>query len=101
MIIINFKLFFLIKYNIKMSKNKLLGLITIIISLILSLAAITISGIDFQVLNVKWNQSPWRHLALLQLTSTIYAAVTSIIGIIIFLLFENNKILIPIVILYI
>ena len=42
------------------------------------------SSIDFQVLNVRWNNSPWRHLGICQLTSSIYSGLTCIIGMLIF-----------------
>ena len=77
--------------------EKLSGIVTTSIALILSIGAITISGIDFQVLNVNWNNSPWRHLGLLQLVSTIYAAVISIFGIIIFTALSDKKLLVIIV----
>ena len=73
--------------------EKLSGIVTTSIALILSIGAITISGIDFQVLNVNWNNSPWRHLGLLQLVSTIYAAVISIFGIIIFTALSDKKLI--------
>ena len=76
---------------------KISGLVTILIALILSIGAIIVSGIDFQVLNVNWNNSPWRHLGLLQLVSTIYAAVISIFGIIIFTALSDKKLLVIIV----
>ena len=71
--------------------EKLSGIVTTSIALILSIGAITISGIDFQVLNVNWNNSPWRHLGLLQLVSTIYAAVISIFGIFIYTILSDKK----------
>jgi hypothetical protein len=71
--------------------EKLSGIVTTSIALILSIGAITISGIDFQVLNVNWNNSPWRHLGLLQLVSTIYAAVISIFGIFIYTVLSDKK----------
>ena len=71
--------------------EKLSGIVTTSIALILSIGAITISGIDFQVLNVNWNNSPWRHLGLLQLVSTIYAAVISIFGIFIYTVLYDKK----------
>ena len=77
--------------------EKLSGIVTTSIALILSIGAITISGIDFQVLNVNWNNSPWRHLGVLQLVSTIYAAVISIFGIIIFTALSDKKLLVIIV----
>ena len=70
---------------------KISGLVTILIALILSIGAIIVSGIDFQVLNVNWNNSPWRHLGLLQLVSTIYAAVISIFGIFIYTVLSDKK----------
>jgi hypothetical protein len=76
---------------------KISGLVTILIALILSIGAIIVSGIDFQVLNVNWNNSPWRHLGVLQLVSTIYAAVISIFGIIIFTALSDKKLLVIIV----
>ena len=76
---------------------KISGLVTILIALILSIGSIIVSGIDFQVLNVNWNNSPWRHLGLLQLVSTIYAAVISIFGIIIFTALSDKKLLVIIV----
>ena len=77
--------------------EKISGLVTILIALILSIGAIIVSGIDFQVLNVNWNNSPWRHLGVLQLVSTIYAAVISIFGIIIFTALSDKKLLVIIV----
>jgi hypothetical protein len=76
---------------------KISGLVTILIALILSIGSIIVSGIDFQVLNVNWNNSPWRHLGVLQLVSTIYAAVISIFGIIIFTALSDKKLLVIIV----
>ena len=76
---------------------KISGLVTILIALILSIGAIIVSGIDFQLLNVNWNNSPWRHLGVLQLVSTIYAAVISIFGIIIFTALSDKKLLVIIV----
>ena len=81
----------------KFQRIKTIGLIIILISLILSIGAITVSGIDFQVLNVNWNNSPWRHLGVLQLISTIYTSVVSIIGIIIFTALYNKNVFIIIV----
>ena len=60
---------------------KTIGLTTTIICLIFSLAAIILTILDFNVVNVKWNNSPWRHIGILQLTSTLYTFVVSIIGI--------------------
>ena len=71
--------------------EKLSGIVTTSIALILSIGAIIVSGIDFQVLNVHWNNSPWRHLGLLQLVSTIYAAVISIFGIFIYTVLSDKK----------
>ena len=76
---------------------KISGLVTILIALILSIGSIIVSGIDFQVLNVNWNNSPWRHLGVLQLVSTIYPAVISIFGIIIFTALSDKKLLVIIV----
>ena len=49
---------------------KTIGLTTTIICLIFSLGAIILTIIDFNVVNVKWNNSPWRHIGILQLTSS-------------------------------
>ena len=70
---------------------KISGLVTILIALILSIGAIIVSGIDFQVLNVNWNNSPWRHLGVLQLVSTIFATVVSLIGILINMICSKEK----------
>ena len=81
-----------------MAENaKIIGIVSISIALLLSIGAIIVSGIDFQVLNVNWNNSPWRHLGVLQLVSTIYAAVISIFGIIIFTALSDKKLLVIIV----
>ena len=77
--------------------DKIIGIVSISIALLVSIGAIIVSGIDFQVLNVHWNNSPWRHLGLLQLVSTIYAAVISICGILIYTVLSNNKRLIIVV----
>ena len=77
--------------------DKIIGIVSISIALLLSIGAIIVSGIDFQVLNVHWNNSPRRHLGLLQLVSTIYAAVISICGILIYTVLSNNKRLIIVV----
>ena len=75
-----------------MAENaKIIGIVSISIALLLSIGAIIVSGIDFQVLNVHWNNSPWRHLGLLQLVSTIYAAVISIFGIFIYTVLSDKK----------
>ena len=71
--------------------DKIIGIVSISIALLLSIGAIIVSGIDFQVLNVHWNDSPWRHLGLLQLVSTIYAACISIFGILIYTVLSNKK----------
>ena len=75
----------------KFQRIKTIGLIIILISLILSIGAITVSGIDFQVLNVNWNNSPWRHIGILQLTSSIYTLVVSILGILVFTCCSSQK----------
>ena len=70
---------------------KISGLVTILIALILSIGAIIVAGIDFQVLNVNWNNSPWRHIGILQLTSSIYTLVVSILGILVFTCCSSQK----------
>ena len=67
------------------------GLISILISFIFTVASIVMSSIDFQVLNVRWNNSPWRHLGICQLTSSIYSGFTCIIGMLVFSSLYHQK----------
>ena len=73
------------------------GLITILISFFFSAAGIVMSGIDFQVLNVKWNKSLWRHLGLLKIISTSYSGFVCLIGILVFTSLSHSKGLIGLV----
>ena len=70
---------------------KTIGLTTTIICLIFSIGGIVLSIIDFNVVNLKWNNSPWRHLGVLQLVSTIFATVVSLIGILINIICSKEK----------
>ena len=73
------------------SAIKTINLVTLLVAFILGLSGIIVSGIDNDVLNVKWNNSPWRHLGVLQLVSTIYATVVSLIGLLINFLCKKKK----------
>ena len=73
------------------SAIKTINLVTLLVAFILGLSGIIVSGIDNDVLNVKWNNSPWRHLGVLQLVSTIYAIVVSLIGLLINFLCSQQK----------
>ena len=76
------------------SAIKTINLVTLLVAFILGLSGIIVSGIDNDVLNVKWNNSPWRHLGVLQLVSTIYATVVSLIGLLINIIcFQEKSIL--------
>ena len=70
---------------------KTISLVTILVAFALAVGALVVSAIDFDVLNVKWNNSPWRHLGVLQLVSTIYATVVSLIGLLINFLCSQQK----------
>ena len=70
---------------------KTIGLTTTIICLIFSLGALILTFIDYNVVNVNWNNSPWRHIGILQLTSTIYTLVVSILGILVFTCCSSQK----------
>ena len=76
---------------------KTIGLTTTIICLIFSIGGIVLSIIDFNVVNLKWNNSPWRYLGILQLTSTLFTLVTSILGIMAFTCCSTTKIYLLIV----
>lgn len=71
------------------STKKTVGFITSLISLIFGIGAISLMAMDYQVLNVKWTNSPWRHLGLLQCISTIYASIVSLFGISVFLVLSH------------
>ena len=73
------------------------GLITILISFVFSAAGIVMSGIDFQVLNIKWNKSLWRHLGLLKIISTSYSGFVCLIGMLVFTSLSHSKGLIGLV----
>ena len=73
------------------SAIKTINLVTLLVAFILGLSGIIVSGIDNDVLNVKWNNSPWRHLGVLQLVSTIFATVVSLIGILINMICSKEK----------
>ena len=73
------------------SSIKTISLVTILVAFALAVGALVVSAIDFDVLNVKWNNSPWRHLGVLQLVSTIYATVVSLIGLLINFLCSQQK----------
>ena len=70
---------------------KTISLVTILVAFALAVGALVVSAIDFDVLNVKWNNSPWRHLGVLQLVSTIFATVVSLIGILINMICSKEK----------
>ena len=76
---------------------KTIGLTTTIICLIFSIGGIVLSIIDFNVVNLKWNNSPWRHLGILQLTSSLYTFVVSIIGILTFTCCSHQRLYLQIV----
>ena len=63
---------------------KSIGLATVLTYLFFGLAALIMSGINFQVLNVQWSEGPWNHLAPIELAVTIYLVVTAFVGILAF-----------------
>jgi hypothetical protein len=69
--------------------KKTVGFITSLISLIFGIGAIVLMTMDYQVINVKWTNSPWRHLGFLQCISTIYASIISLFGISVFLVLSH------------
>ena len=70
---------------------KIIGLVTVLIYLVFGLAALIMSGINFQVLHVQWSEGPWTHLAPIELAVTIYLVVTAIVGILTFTVCSPNK----------
>ena len=84
-------------FNMSKSTLKCMGLITVLLYLALGIAAIIMAGINYQVINVKWAEGPWKHLAPIQLAVTIYLTVTSLIGLSVFTCCSNAKIVISIV----
>lgn len=70
---------------------KIIGLVTVLIYLFFGLAALIMSGINYQVLNVQWSEGPWKHLAPIELAVTIYLVVTSILGALTFTVCSPNK----------
>jgi hypothetical protein len=82
------------------SAIKTINLVTLLVAFILGLSGIIVSGIDNDVLNVKWNNSPWRHLGVLQIASTIFATVISLIGILINIICFQEKSILGLVILF-
>ena len=84
-------------FNMSKSTLKCMGLITVLLYLALGIAAIIMAGINYQVINVKWSEGPWKHLAPIQLAVTIYLTVTSLIGLSVFTCCSNAKIVISIV----
>lgn len=76
---------------------KTLGLVTVLITLALSIGALVITAIDFRIIDINWNNSPWRHLGILQYISSIYAVGVSLIGLLIFIVFSGEKTLIAFV----
>lgn len=84
-------------FNMSKSSLKTFGLITVLLYLVLGVAGIIMAGINYQVINVKWAEGPWKHLAPIQLAVTIYLVVTSLIGVAVFTCCSNAKIVIYIV----
>ena len=82
------------------SSIKTISLVTILIAFAFSLAAVIVSAIDYDVLDVDWNNSPWRHLGVLQIASTIFATVISLIGILINIICFQEKSILGLVILF-
>ena len=82
------------------SSIKTISLVTILIAFAFSLAAVIVSAIDYDVLNVDWNNSPWRHLGVLQIASTIFVTVISLIGILINIICFQEKSILGLVILF-
>lgn len=82
-----------------MSKStlKFIGMITVLIYLLFGLASLIMSGINFQVINTKWAEGPWKHLAPIQLAVTIYLVFTSLIGLLVFTSCSNAKVVILLV----
>ena len=76
---------------------KTLGLVTVLITLALSIGALVITAIDFRIININWNNSPWRHLGILQYISTIFVVCISIIGLLAFILMTGEKTFIKLV----
>ena len=70
---------------------KIIGLVTVLIYLVFGLAALIMSGINFQVLHVQWSEGPWTHLAPIELAVTIYLVVTAIVGVLTFTVCSPNK----------
>ena len=79
------------------SAVKTFGLVTALISLALSIGALIVSLIDYRIINIDWNNSPWRHLGVLQLISTCYA----VFGILTYIVFSQDKTIILFVNFYI
>lgn len=86
--------------NMSKSSLKSMGLITVGLYLLLGIAAIIMAGINYQVINVKWAEGPWKHLAPIQLAVTIYLTVTSLFGLAVFTCCSNAKCVISIVSFY-
>ena len=84
-------------FNMSKSTLKTFGLITVLLYLALGVAAIIMLGINYQVINVKWAEGPWKHLVPIQLAVTIYLVATSLIGVAVFTCCSNAKIVIYIV----
>ena len=76
---------------------KTFGLVTVLIALALSISALIITIIDYSIINIDWNNSPWRHLGVLQLISTCYAVFVSLFGILTYIVFPQEKTIISFV----
>lgn len=77
---------------------KKIGTIIVLLYLLFGVAAVIIAGINYQVINLKWAEGPWKHLAPIQLAVTIYLIVTSLFGLAVFTSCSNAKSVIAIVI---
>lgn len=76
---------------------KTIGIITVLIYFIFGLAVLIMNIINFDITNAPWAEGPWKHLAPLQLTVTIYILFPFIIGILIFTSFTSSNLLLTLV----
>ena len=73
------------------STAKTIGIICVATFFCFGVAALVMSGVDFQTLHTRWAEGPWTDLAPVELACTIYVVVISLIGALVFTVCANQK----------
>lgn len=73
------------------SMAKTIGIICVGTFFCFGVAALVMSGVDFQTLHTRWAEGPWTALAPVELACTIYVVVISLIGALVFTVCAHQK----------